>query len=357
MDIMGIFCTIYNFFCNEIYSARISRALDVDRDSGVRQHDELVSNLSKFLGENKSVVFVNPVAGAGRAERDLRRVRAAFSKTGITADFVETASAVDLEARARASIAQGARLLFAMGGDGTVQALVNAIGIERADENGVVIGILPTGGGNDFASALRRPKNVVAAVTCLPNATIRSVDVLRVRTGDGATRLFVGGGGVGLDVEAARHASGAYRRWPGRSRYLASALRAWKEFEPLGVRVEFPCEDLPAIDARVMLAAVLNTPSYGAGLRVAPGARVDDGLLDVAILKGLSAAQVGRVIPQLFAKGTLPESYVVRQRARAVVIQTDRATMFHGDGEILGPTPVRVEVLSKAIQVIAPVGN
>ena len=316
-----------------------------------------VRDLSKFLRENKSVVFVNPVAGAGRAERDLRRARGAFERAEISTEFVVAASTEDMEMRVRAAIANGGRLFFAMGGDGTVQAVVNGVGVERLGEGGVVVGVLPSGGGNDFAAALRLPKDPAAVVAGLSKSTIRSVDVLRARTGDGASRLFVGGGGVGLDVEAARHASGSYRRWPGRSRYLASALRAWREFEPIGVRVEFPDDDLPVIDAHVMLAAVLNTPSYGAGLRVAPNAHVDDGLLDVAVLKSLSVAEVGRAIPRLFAQGTLPESRVVRQKARTVVIQTDRECEFHGDGEILGPAPVRIELVPNAIQVLAPTGN
>jgi diacylglycerol kinase (ATP) len=316
-----------------------------------------VADLSKFLRENKSVVFVNPVAGAGRAERNLRRVRGAFERAEIATEFLVAASATEMETRVRAAIVDGARLLFAMGGDGTVQAVLNGVGVQRLGESGVVVGVLPSGGGNDFATALRLPKDPAAVVAGLSMSMIRSVDVLRARTGDGATRLFVGGGGVGLDVEAARHASGSYRRWPGRSRYLASALRAWRGFEPIGVRVEFPDDDLPVIDARAMLAAVLNTPSYGAGLRVAPDAHVDDGWLDVAVLKNLSRAQVGRAIPRLFARGTLPEFRVVRRKARTVVIQTDRDSMFHGDGEILGPAPVRIEVVPNAIQVLAPAGN
>ena len=314
-------------------------------------------DLSQFLRNTKSFVFVNPVAGGGRAERNLRRVRDAFQNMELDAEFIVTASAMDTEARVRAAIAQGARLLFALGGDGTVQAVVNAAGVERSSERGFVIGVLPSGGGNDFASALRLPKDPTAAVAALRGATIRFVDVLRARTGDGASRLFVGGGGVGLDVEAVRHASGSYRRLPGRLRYLASALRAWREFQPLHVRADFPDDDLTPIEEQAMLAAALNTPSYGAGLRLAPAARIEDGILDVAVVKSLTAAQVGRAIPRLFASGRMPESYFTRAKARTVVLQTDRPCMFHGDGEILGPAPVRIEVVPNAIQVVASAGN
>jgi diacylglycerol kinase (ATP) len=313
-----------------------------------------VRDPSEFFRVTKSAVFVNPIAGAGRAERNLRKVRRAFERERITPDFVVAASAVEMETRIRAAIADGAGLIFAMGGDGTVQGVVNAVGALRGDEPGVVIGILPSGGGNDFASALALPTDPAATVVALRRGTIRTVDVLRAQTGDGAVRLFVGGGGVGLDVDAARHASGSYRRWPGRSRYLASALRAWREFEPLGVRAEFPDDNSPAFEGRVMLAAVLNTPSYGAGMRIAPDASIEDGLLDISILRSLTAAEVGRAIPRLFAKGELPDKYFVRGKARAVILQTDRACMFHADGEILGPAPVRIDVVPKAIRVLTP---
>ena len=177
---------------------------------------------------------MNPTAGAGRAERNLRKVRRAFEREGLAPNFIVAASAVEMEARVRAAIADGVRLIFAMGGDGTVQAVVNAIGVERTADPDVVIGVLPSGGGNDFASALELPIDPAKAVAPLGGYAVRSVDVLRAQTGDGATRLYLGGGGVGLDVEAARHASGSYRSWPGRSRYLAAALRAWREFKQIG---------------------------------------------------------------------------------------------------------------------------
>jgi diacylglycerol kinase (ATP) len=103
-----------------------------------------------------------------------------------------------------------------------------------------------------------------------------------------------------------------------------------------------------------MVAAVLNTPSYGAGLRFAPDALIDDGLMDVAILKNLNTSEVSRAIPRLFARGTLPDAYFIRRKARSVILQTDQACMFHGDGEIFGPSPVRIEVVPHAIQVLAP---
>jgi diacylglycerol kinase (ATP) len=324
-----------------------------------------VNDSSQHPRERKAIVFVNPAAGVGRAQRDLPRIRAAFEQQGISAEFIFAASAAELEARALDVLATGKRLLFAMGGDGTVQALVNAVCSNENDQRAaraaqpqhdrdVVLGILPSGGGNDFAAALGLPSEPVAAVAIAANAAPRFVDLLRARTADGAVRLYVGGGGVGLDVEASRHAAGAFRHWPGRLRYVASALRAWRESTPLTVRVEFPDSDLPPIESHALLAGVLNSPSYGAGLRVAPSARIDDGLLDISIVKNLSATQVAALLPRLLLTGEVPAPYITRQKASRVILQTDCPCMFHGDGEIIGPAPVRIDVVPAAVRFLAP---
>jgi len=319
-----------------------------------------VSILQNILGESPAIVFVNPLAGSGRAGRHLLQVRRAFEVKKFPAEFVLTSTPSDLELRTRAAIAEGCRFLLAMGGDGTLQGLVNA-----AYGSGVVLGVLPAGGGNDFAAALGLPKDPVAAVHATLNGQPREVDLLRARTSDGCERLYVGGGGVGLDVDASVYAAGIYRRLPGRLRYVASAARAWLEFTQLNVQAEFPLSDetqaadVPVITIQesVLLAGVLNTPSYGAGLRVAPGARIDDGRLNLSFVKSLGTREVLALLPRLLIGGTLPDGYLKQKQARRVLLRTDRPCFFHGDGEILGPAPVDIEVVPLAVKVLAPRGR
>jgi diacylglycerol kinase (ATP) len=300
--------------------------------------------------EFPAIVFVNPLAGGARTGAYLLRVRDIFDKHQTPAEFVITESAEDLETRTRVAIAAGHRFLLAMGGDGTFQALANA-----AYGSDAVLGLLPAGGGNDFASALGLPGNPRAAAhAILHGGRIRAVDLLRARTADGRERLYAAGGGVGLDAEAMQYAAGAFRYLPGRLRYVASALRALYGFAPLHVSAEFPGSDLPPMESRVLLAGVLNTPTYGAGLRLAPDARLDDGELTTVFVNDLSALQVLTLLPRLLMRGALPDSHVRRTRAMRVRLDTDRPCFFHGDGEILGPAPVEVEVAHHAVRVLAP---
>jgi diacylglycerol kinase (ATP) len=296
-----------------------------------------------------AVVFVNPAAGSGRAESCLRQIQKAFEAASVPAEFITMGSAKNLEANAAEAIRSGKRLLFGLGGDGTFHGLVNA-----ASGFDVVLGILPAGGGNDFAAALQLPEDPVAAAEAVLRGQPKRVDLARARTGDGRVRLYLGGGGLGIDAEAARFASGAFRRLPGRARYVASALRAFCTHRAIGVRAEFPLSDLAPIESSCLLAAVLNTPTYGAGIRLAPEARLDDGWLDTVIVEDLSVFQVLGILPGLLRSGELRTPRVKRLRVHAVKFITDRLCLFHGDGEILGPTPVEIEIVPQALRVLAP---
>jgi diacylglycerol kinase (ATP) len=299
--------------------------------------------------EFPAVVFVNPHAGAGRAGTRLPEIREIFAAHKIPAEFLITESVQHLQSLVRGTIADGRRLLFALGGDGTFQGLANA-----CFGSDVLLGLLPAGGGNDFALALGLPRNSGDAVRAVLRGRPRPLDLLRARTADGNERLYLGGGGMGLDADAARYAAGQYRRWPGRWRYLAGLLHALRGFTPLRVRAEFSGGTDPVMEETVLLAAIFNAPSYGAGIRLAPQAEINDGWLDVAFIKNLTSLQILTALVQLLRKGTLPEAYVKRARARCVMLAANRPCSFHCDGEIVGAAPVQVEVVPRAIRVLAP---
>lgn len=296
-----------------------------------------------------AVVFVNAAAGGGRARKCLLKLRELFRDREVPAEFIFTESAEHLAAHANEAIKNGIRLLVAFGGDGTFQGLVNAA--HGAD---VVLGILPGGGGNDLASALRLPRDPLAAASMILNGRPIAIDVARARTGDGRKRIYVGGGGLGIDAEAAQFASTTFRNFPGRSRYIASALRALTTYQRSDVRAEFPENALPTIEMNAVVAAVLNTPTYGAGIRLAPGAQINDGMLDLAIVEGMGRLSILRLLPGLLKDGELGTARIRRQRARKFRVATREPRMFHGDGEILGATPVEIETLPGAVRVLAP---
>jgi diacylglycerol kinase (ATP) len=301
------------------------------------------------LRDSGAIVFVNSVAGRGRADFYLPQIQKLFQSLRVPAQFVTTRTAAELESSAQDFISQGRRALFAMGGDGTFQALANAaFGID------VLLGVLPVGGGNDFAATLELPDDPVKAAEAILRGIPRFVDLVKVRTAEGRTRLYAGGGGLGLDAEAARYASGAYRWIPGRLRYIASALRALVGFVPLEIRLDFPGSNFDPFETKALVVAVLNTPTYGAGLRFAPEARVDDGSLDIVLIEDLSKFGALALLPRLTFGGELRTSRLRRWCSQRVRLTTHKPRVFHGDGEIFGSTPLEIEVVPHAIQALVP---
>jgi diacylglycerol kinase (ATP) len=295
-------------------------------------------------------VLVNPVAGGGRARKALPGLQQFAQEKGWRAEFQITCSVEDLRQRACDAVRTGRPRIFVVGGDGTFQVLINAIG----PHSNTVLGVIPAGGGNDLAASLGIPVDTLAAAQVLLEGTVCSLDAVRVKTADGVVRLYTGGGGVGLDAEASRYAGGIYRNVRGRLRYVLSAIRALTGFHSMQVRVQTDALDVTDIKGQALLVAVLNTPSYGAGVRLAPGATTDDGKLDLVLLGDLGFFEVLTMLPALLLRGDVHSKRLQRRTVKRVRIETDRPCAFHADGEIVGATPVEVEIVSGALRVLYP---
>jgi diacylglycerol kinase (ATP) len=107
------------------------------------------------------------------------------------------------------------------------------------------------------------------------------------------------------------------------------------------------------LETKVLLAGVLNTPSYGAGVCLAPDASTDDGKLDLVLLEDLRVAEILALLPALMSRGALNTNRVRRFRVESLRIETDKPCWFHGDGELLGMTPVEIKVVPKAFRVLS----
>ncbi len=307
-------------------------------------------NLAAPPQDIPDLVLVNPVAGGGLAQEVLPSLKNFAVRRGWRVEFRSTYSPENLAVEACQGAVEGRKRIFVLGGDGTFQVLVNAL----AGASGVVLGVIPAGGGNDLAAAIGLPQDPLLAADMLLDGQAAFLDAALARTADGKERLYTGGGGVGLDAEAARYASGVYRNLRGRPRYLLSAVRALMGFHSIRLRALIGTDQQVEINANALLLGVLNTPSYGAGLRLAPDAQTDDGKLDLVLMEDLSLLEILALLPSLAHRGELRTARIQRFRVDRVLIETHRPCSFHGDGEILGNTPVEVKVVPNAVRILCP---
>jgi diacylglycerol kinase (ATP) len=320
--------------------------LDAPRSASAPVHEASEAILPAEAGQPELLVLVNPGAGGGRGGRTGAVVADYFKRRGQSVEFVSSPSGQDLERRAREAQAGGFRRVAVIGGDGALLHAVNGI-----FGSGAELGIIPAGHANDVAASLGIPRDARAAADAVVSGRVRTVDLVRARFASGQAILYVGVGGAGFDAEAARLANTRFRRLPGVTRYLGGALWSFRTFEPLAFEAEMDGE---RVARRLLFASVANAPSYGAGIRIAPAAEMDDGWLDVTLVEPLGWTRLLRAIPKLLGSGDIRWPEVRRYRARRIRLAADRPAGFHGDGERLGMLPLELEVLPRALRVVVP---
>lgn len=297
------------------------------------------------------VVAINPSASFG-ASRDVgpavvQTLRAmGHEVTSLTEPDFESLFEV-----AHAAVRTKPDALVVVGGDGMVHLGANLVARTR-----VPLGIVPAGTGNDMARGLELPRgDSEAAIRFLGDALQREprvVDAMRVRwveaDGTRMERWAAGSLSAGFDAIVNERAN-LMRRPKGSSRYILALLAELARLTPLRYRVVLDGEELE-LDA--LMVSVGNNTSLGGGMKIAPEALIDDGLLDVMIVKPLSRIAFLRIFPRVFKGEHTSDPRVVMRRARSIRIEVDAPIVAYADGERMGPLPVELEVVPGALRLL-----
>ncbi|MCB0896430.1 MAG: diacylglycerol kinase [Nocardioidaceae bacterium] len=284
-------------------------------------------------------LLTNPTAGKGRGARFRDAAAERLRGAGVTVRTLEGRDADEALDLARGVVAEGVDALVLCGGDGMVH-----LGIQAVAGTGTPIGLVPAGTGNDVARYFDVPrKDPVAAAERLLASSSRTVDLAR-----SGTKYFVTVLAAGFDAVVNERAN--KMTWPkGQMRYNIATLAELRTFEPLPYTLELDGETR-TLDA--MLVAVGNGPSFGGGLRITEGAILDDGLLDVVVIKPMSKPGLIRTYPKLFKGTHVTHPAYEHHRVRTVTVAAP-GIVSYADGERFGPLPLTVECAAGALTVLA----
>ena len=282
-----------------------------------------MDSITRPAGERLVKFIVNPVSGNGRTRRILPHLVGLARKLGVDFDLQVT------QAPQHATELAGDRssefdVVVAVGGDGTVNEV--AAGALKSNS---VMGIIPTGTGNDFIRAVGRLKNLHEYIQRIVSGKIRSIDVgmLTLKNSD---LIFVNGIGVGFDAEVARESLDIHRL-KGLSRYMFAVVRTLYKYRATQMRIKL---DETVLEGRTYLAAIGNGVSAGGGFLLTPKALLDDGLLDACIVSDVSVPRVLQVIPSVLRGSHEKHPEVTMHKAKRIRIETEAPVSIHRDGEV-----------------------
>lgn len=302
--------------------------------------------------------MVNPRSAAGRTATVTGRIRRILEPLG-SIELAFTTGPMDATVRTRQALRDGFARIVALGGDGTVNEVVNGFFEQGANAfPDVELGIVEFGTGGDLRKTLGIPGDAEAAVARIMSGSRRLIDVGRARfvdrNGRPGERLFVNVASFGLSANTVHRVDGnqRFKRLAGGLAYAVGGAAEVMSFVPQPVQLRI--DDQPDLVLNLVFCAVANARYFGGGLEIAPMADVTDGLLDIITIENAPKLDLLRTIPLLFQGRHLEKPFVHHIRARTVtatLVDPARRMFVETDGESAGQLDVTFDVLQEALAI------
>jgi diacylglycerol kinase (ATP) len=297
------------------------------------------------------VFLVNPASGGGSTGRKWPELARRAAAAGLPGETVQSAAPGEIAALAQQAASDGARLLVAVGGDGTAHEAVN--GLLRAGSR-TELALLPRGTGDDFARALGVSGGFEQALAVARDGRVRTIDAGRVtyESGDSeAEAFFCSMAGVGMSGAVARRLMTTTKALGGRIAGVIATLAIFSRWSNVGLQVRVDGESRTGLMEDVLVA---NTEYHNGGMKLLPGASPDDGVFDVLLIGDVTKRELVRVLPKIYRGTHLPHPKAELLRGATVTVESATPLPIELDGEQPGTTPVRFEVVPGALRVRVP---
>lgn len=296
-----------------------------------------------MIEDVKTIAIWNPSAGSADEGRDVRRRLESMPHVSICEPAGRT-DAIEVTCR---EVTQGAELIVAAGGDGTLSSVVEGM---MQTELEAYMGVLPLGTGNDLARSLDIPLTPFDAFSVLTNGPVVKVDVMELSSSS-ETRCcanMVTGGNTGRYLE--KMTDEIKQRW-GPFCYLRGVVDVLSDLQRYRIRVN--CDDEPEEAFDVLNVFFANGKFSGGGLAVSPKAELDDGMIDVIIVRDGDPGDIASLATDYLAGDYLAHELIEFRRARTVTLTAEPAMPLTADGDEVGMTPLTTRIRPEQLKMIA----
>jgi diacylglycerol kinase (ATP) len=302
------------------------------------------------LTVERTVFLVNPASGNGSTGRRWPELAHRAERHGLVGETLLSESPGHLIELAHGAVERGATLVVAVGGDGTLNEVVNGIAGRDVD-----LATIPLGTGMDFIRTYGIPRGFDEAVGVAAGGATRMIDAGRVRyrtwAGDEAERWFANVGSVGMSGAVAQRANGMSKAFGGKATFFYALTRVFLAWENCPLTVRAAGQERRGLMHDVIVA---NGAWHGGGMKLAPDARPDDGLFDVVLIGDVSKLDFATTAPKIYRGGHVRHPKVDVLRSARVEVEADDQLPIELDGEQVGTTPVTFELVAGALRLRVP---
>ncbi|HLS61232.1 MAG TPA: diacylglycerol kinase [Virgibacillus sp.] len=291
----------------------------------------------------KARIIYNPKAGRETFKRDLSMVLEKLEIAGYEASAHATTCEGDAKEAALQAVERRFDLIVAVGGDGTINEVINGIAEQSYRPQ---VGIIPAGTTNDFARALDIPRDVKAAVQIIIDAHSMNIDIGRVDE-----QYFINIAGGGELTELTYEVPSGLKTVLGRLAYFVKGIEMIPFLKPTRTKIEY---DGTVIDEDIMIFLLANTNSVGGFEKLAPEARLDDGYFDLFIIRKINLAELIHIATLALRGAHLENKNVIYAQAKHVIVTPDDKMQLNIDGEYGGMLPGEFMNLKQHIEFIVP---
>ena len=291
----------------------------------------------------KARIIYNPKAGRETFKRELSVVLEKLEIAGYETSAHATTREGDAKEAALQAVERKFDLIIAVGGDGTINEVVNGIAEQPYRPQ---VGIIPAGTTNDFARALDIPRDVKAAVQIIIDAHSMHIDIGRVDE-----QYFINIAGGGELTELTYEVPSGLKTVLGRLAYFVKGIEMIPFLKPTRTKIEY---DGTVIDEDIMIFLLANTNSVGGFEKLAPEARLDDGYFDLFIIRKINLAELIHIATLALRGAHLENKNVIYAQAKHVIVTPDDKMQLNIDGEYGGMLPGEFMNLKQHIEFIVP---
>lgn len=293
------------------------------------------------------LIIYNPHAGSGQAEKQLPDIEAYLTKNGLDYVLKITCRPKDVRSLVTQSELNHYSAVIAAGGDGTLFEVVNALMRVRPEQR-LPLGVLPVGTGNAFSRELGlKPSDWKKAIDIIQRNNPKPVDVGKVQTSD-QQYYFINIVGIGLVVNIGQTTQKIKKLGP--VSYSLAALWETMRIKPNQVKISIDGE---LIEDNFVFVEIANSRYTGTSFKIAPEAKIDDGFLDIILLKPIARWRILNLFPTIYSGRHIEHPEIETHRGKTITLTTTEPMPLMPDGEFIGHTPATITCESQALQLLS----